>query len=56
MLKYITRGLADIFERDESPIVRLAEIEYSIEFRHLQKHLGRRPTELEARQIISNLT
>lgn len=48
----ILNNLSYILRDVESPYVRLAEIEYSTEFRHFVKTLGRRPTEKEAKLLI----
>ena len=46
------KNMFSLMRDNEEPYVRLAETEYSSEFRHLTKSLGRRPTNLEARSLV----
>lgn len=53
MSKFFTSIVSFMSDR-EDPYVRLAEVEYGAEFKHLVNALGRRPTNREAKTFLIN--
>lgn len=53
MLKNLSQAFLFITDRADDPMVRLAEVEYTKEFNHLQKMLGRRPCRKEVSHILN---
>ncbi len=53
MLKQLSSAFLFINDGADDPVVRMVEVEYTKEFRHLQRSLGRRPTRKEVNHIIT---
>ena len=53
MFKQLANAFLFIGDNDD-PVVRMVEVEYTKEFNHLKRNLGRRPTRQEVRHILSH--
>ena len=53
MLKQLIDVFSFISDPAEDPVVRMVEVEYSKEFMHLQKILGRRPDRRDVSHLIT---
>lgn len=54
MFKQLTNAFLFITDSADDPVVRMVEVEYTKEFNHLRKNLGRRPNRQEVRHILSH--
>jgi hypothetical protein len=54
MLKNFHRAFMFMMDEEHDPVVRMVEVEYSKEFNHLQRALGRRPSRKDIEYILSN--
>lgn len=54
MLKHLSKAFLFMNDRCDDPLVRMVEIEYTKEFNHLQRQLGRRPLKNEVSHIIGS--
>lgn len=52
-MRMLIDGIGYFSDREDDPVVRMAEVEYTKEFTHLQKSLGRRPNREEVQWIIT---
>lgn len=54
MLKQLANAFLFIGDGMDDPVVRMVEVEYTREFDHLKRNLGRRPTRQEVRHLLSH--
>lgn len=54
MFKQLAGAFLFVNDSADDPVVRMVEVEYTKEFNHLKRNLGRRPTRQEVGHLLSH--